>query len=101
MMNEKNKNINFTRKCVITHEILDISQLIRFDYNKKENLITLDLSRNKKGRGCYLKNDRALWDKFLKSKALNREFRTNVSLIVYEQLLKELEETIWLKNKTE
>lgn len=98
-MNEKNSN--YTRKCVVTNQILDISNLIRFDFNKKNNKITLDWLKNKKGRGCYLKNDPTLWDKFKKTKALNRAFRINISNETYLEIEKELMEVLWLKNKTE
>ncbi|WP_328592693.1 YlxR family protein [Mycoplasma anserisalpingitidis] len=96
MMSEKNNN--YTRKCVITHEILDVSQLIRFDYKKETNIISLDLNKTKNGRGCYLKNDPNLWSQFIKTKALNRAFRTNVNLEVYNNIYNELTEVLWKKS---
>ncbi|WP_235670410.1 YlxR family protein [Mycoplasmopsis pullorum] len=99
MMSEKNKN--YTRKCVATNQILDIQDLIRFDFDKKKNLIKLDLEKTGKGRGCYIKNDPNVWEKFYKSKGLNRSFRFNVSTEVYDSIYKQLMEGIWQKNKTE
>ncbi|ADE19862.1 conserved hypothetical protein [Mycoplasma crocodyli MP145] len=97
-MNEKN---NYSRKCVVTNKIFPIDELIRFDYNKIENKVTLDLEKNKKGRGCYLLNNQELWTIFFSKKCLNRSFKTNLSSKDYEVLYKELEEVLWRKKQTE
>lgn len=48
-----NKNNAFTRKCIVTNEIRDVNELIRFNLSKVQKKVTLDLKRTKKGRGAY------------------------------------------------
>ncbi|WP_245597282.1 YlxR family protein [Mycoplasma buteonis] len=88
-------NSNYARKCIVTNTIVPIEKLVRFDYVKSENLITLDLSKNKKGRGAYFIPTLANWEKIKKSKALNRVFRFNVDKEVYEQIEQQLKEVLY------
>ncbi|EFF41261.1 YlxR family protein [Mycoplasmopsis alligatoris] len=97
-MNEKN---SYTRKCVATNQIYPIDELIRFDYDKANNILSLDLKLTKKGRGCYLKNDPNLWTTFYNKKCLNRSFKTNFTSEQYEKIYKELMEAVWQKKQTE
>ncbi|WP_027121411.1 YlxR family protein [Mycoplasma leonicaptivi] len=95
-------NQNYTRKCIVTNNIINIDNLIRFDYNKKDNLITLDLNKSKKGRGAYFIPTQENWLKLKKTKALNRTFRTNVDMEVYNTIEQQLqEEELWQKKQTE
>ncbi|AKA50003.1 hypothetical protein VO56_01930 [Mycoplasmopsis gallinacea] len=92
-MNEKNK-IPYTRKCIITNEIVNHELLIRFDYNKSKNEVNLDLDRTLKGRGCYMLLNVENWTKAKKTKALNRAFRTNVSKETYDKIDKIIQEVL-------
>ncbi|WP_232954227.1 YlxR family protein [Mycoplasmopsis phocirhinis] len=85
------------RKCIITNQILEISNLIRFDYDKKNNQICLDLDKKLKGRGAYLLLNEQTWQQVLKTKALNRTFRTNVNRETYINIQHQLEEAKCLK----
>ncbi|ADV34083.1 YlxR family protein [Mycoplasmopsis fermentans] len=85
-------NSNFTRKCIITGLIKPVEELVRFDFDKKNNIITLDINRVKKGRGCYFIPTRENWENLKKHKGLNRAFRTAVDREVYDKIEKELED---------
>ncbi|UUD35328.1 YlxR family protein [Mycoplasmopsis caviae] len=95
--NKIKKNSNFTRKCIITNLVKPVEELVRFDFNKKNNIITLDINRDKKGRGCYFIPTHENWEKLKKHKGLNRAFRTAVDKEVYNEIEKELEESKCLK----
>ncbi|QZE12692.1 YlxR family protein [Mycoplasma sp. Ms02] len=86
---------NYTRKCVATNQIVDIDKLIRFDYKKSTGIISLDLDKNKDGRGCYIQKDWSIWEKFRKTKGLNRSFKTNVEQCVYEEIEQKLKGVLW------
>ncbi|MBU4690414.1 DUF448 domain-containing protein [Mycoplasma sp. ES3157-GEN-MYC] len=85
------------RKCIVTGQILPVNDLTRVDYDKKTGIISLDLKKTKKGRGCYFVANDENWNFILKTKALNRSFRTNVTKNVYESIEKELKEAECLK----
>ncbi|UUD36301.1 DUF448 domain-containing protein [Mycoplasmopsis citelli] len=92
-MNEKRKN-NYTRKCIITNEILPVEKLVRFSLQKDSKEIFLDLENVLKGRGAYFQFSLANWEKIKKTKALNRVFRFNVSNENYLKIEKELLEVL-------
>lgn len=96
MMIEKSKNF-YKRKCIATSEILDVDKLIRFTYDKEKELVVLDLNKDKKGRGCYLKNDLETWELVIRKKAFNRTFRAKITTENYAQLYKQLQEKLWQK----
>ncbi|WP_036463963.1 YlxR family protein [Mycoplasmopsis sturni] len=83
------KNKNFTRKCIATNQIVDVSQLVRFDLNKNKE-IRLDLKRELNGRGAYMIYSPENWAKIKKTKALNRVFRFGVSPEKYLEIEQEL-----------
>lgn len=99
MMKIETKKWN--RKCIVTGEIVEINKLVRFDFDKKNNQISLDLEKNKKGRGAYFIPLKENWQKIVKTRGLNRAFRTSVDNEVYKSIEIELEETIWQKIKEE
>ncbi|MBN4084282.1 YlxR family protein [Mycoplasma sp. CSL10166] len=103
-MIEKKKKINhnFTRKCIITNQIVDIKNLIRFNYLKNNNHATLDLKRELNGRGAYFIPSEENWNKIKKTKALNRVFKSNISKENYFEIEQELKEVfLWLKKHKE
>ncbi|QSF13566.1 YlxR family protein [Mycoplasma sp. Mirounga ES2805-ORL] len=87
----------FKRKCIITNQIIEANKLIRFDYDKKNNIITLDIQKNKKGRGAYFLPSEENWQKIVKTRGLNRAFRTKVSNETYKSIEQQLEEHACLK----
>ncbi|QNM93503.1 YlxR family protein [Mycoplasma sp. Pen4] len=84
-----------TRKCIVTQQILPVDELIRFDYNKKTNTVSLDLNKNLKGRGAYFAPSIQNWEKLVKTRCLNRAFRTNVPAETYQNLALQLKEVLY------
>lgn len=42
-----------TRKCIASMQIIPVKYLVRFDYQKQNNTLTIDQFKTKKGRGAY------------------------------------------------
>jgi predicted RNA-binding protein YlxR (DUF448 family) len=59
-----------------------------------EGEISLDETGRKNGRGAYLCKDPSCFRKAQKSKALNREFKTEIPDDIYQLMEKQLEECI-------
>ena len=78
------------RKCIACQERDDKKGLIRIVKNK-EGEIFIDKTGKANGRGAYICDDKECLNKAIKSRALNRAFKMEVSSQVYENLLKELE----------
>ena len=79
-----------TRKCILTNEMFPKKDLLRIVKNK-EGQIFLDPIGKANGRGAYICKDSECLKKAIKTKALNRAFKVEVSDEVYEKLLAELE----------
>lgn len=78
------------RKCIACGERSDKKSLIRIVKNS-EGQIFLDPTAKANGRGAYICKEMACLEKAMKSKALNRAFKTEVAAEVYENLKTELE----------
>lgn len=91
LMKKIETNFNFTRKCIASGKIVDVSHLVRINLSKRQKGITLDLKREKKGRGAYFIPTVENWNKILKFKILNKIFRMPVSNETYLKIQKELE----------
>lgn len=78
------------RKCIACQDRDNKKELIRIVKNK-EGQIFIDLTGKANGRGAYICKDSECLKKAIKSKALNRAFKTEVPNEVYEKLLAELE----------
>lgn len=78
------------RKCIVCQTRDAKKGLIRVVKNK-ENEIFLDPTGRANGRGAYVCANQECMIKAIKSKALNRAFRTDVDDQVYEHLLSQLE----------
>ena len=78
------------RKCIVCQDRDSKKELIRIVKNK-EGEIFLDPSGRANGRGAYICKDPECLKKAIKTKALNRAFKVEVSDEVYEKLLAELE----------
>lgn len=77
------------RKCIACQDRDSKKELIRIVKNK-EGQIFLDLTGRANGRGAYICKSIECLTKAIKTRALNRAFKTEVSQEVYENLLKEL-----------
>lgn len=78
------------RKCIVCQDRDSKKELMRIVKNK-EGEIFLDPSGWANGRGAYICKDSECLKKAIKTKALNRAFKVEVSDEVYEKLLAELE----------
>lgn len=78
------------RKCIVCQDRESKKGLMRIVKNK-EGQILLDPTGKANGRGAYICKDSECLKKAIKTKALNKAFKIEVSSEVYENLLKELE----------
>lgn len=77
------------RKCIAC-QIRDSKKgLVRIVKNK-ENEIFVDETGKANGRGAYICKSVECMNKAIKTKALNRAFKIDVSSEVYENLIKEI-----------
>lgn len=79
------------RKCVACHTMKGKKELIRV-VKSPDGEILLDRTGKKNGRGAYICDDLACFDKACKTKALNREFKMEIPIEIYELIRKQLEE---------
>jgi predicted RNA-binding protein YlxR (DUF448 family) len=75
------------RKCVATQEQLPKKELIRIVKNN-ENLVFVDLSGKKNGRGAYLKKSLAALEVAIKKNSLGRALEIAIPNEIYEELKK-------------
>jgi uncharacterized protein len=75
------------RKCVATQEQLPKKELIRIVKNN-ENLVFVDLSGKKNGRGAYLKKSLAALEFAMKKNSLGRALEIAIPDEIYEELKK-------------
>ena len=74
------------RKCVITNERFPKQELIRV-VRDKEGTVSIDLTGKLNGRGAYLKKDKAVINKAIKTKKLDRHLEVKIPENIYEELL--------------
>ncbi|HAA24894.1 MAG TPA: DUF448 domain-containing protein [Ruminiclostridium sp.] len=79
------------RRCVACMEMKAKKKLIRV-VKSPEGDISLDETGRKNGRGAYLCRNISCFRKAQKSKALNKEFKTEIPDDIYQSLEKQLEE---------
>lgn len=85
----KNKKIPM-RSCVVTREKLPKGELLRI-VKTTDGSIVADVSGKINGRGAYIKKDIEVLDKAIKSKILEKQLETTISLDVYEEIRKIIE----------
>lgn len=78
------------RKCIACNDRDSKRELIRIVKNK-DGEIFIDITYKANGRGAYICKDKECLEKAIKSKALNRAFKTEISQEIYEKLKMELE----------
>ena len=85
----KNRKIPM-RSCVVTREKLPKGELLRIVKDVNGNVL-VDISGKINGRGAYIKKDIAVLDKAIKSKILERQLETTISIDVYGEIRKIIE----------
>ncbi len=84
----KNKKVPM-RKCVGCGEMKNKKEMIRV-IKTQENEFLLDATGKKNGRGAYICNSADCLAKAIKTKGLERSFKTSIPKEVYEQLQEEM-----------
>ena len=75
--------------CIVCRERKPKSELFRV-IKKSSGEIDLDLTGKADGRGAYICKEGNCKEKLLKSKALNKSYKINVSQEVYDKILDKL-----------
>ena len=88
-MSDKNVSL---RRCIGCGNMIDKKELIRV-IKTKENEISIDITGKKNGRGAYMCNSSECLNKAIKSRGLERSFKTSIPQDVYKELEKELNST--------
>jgi len=78
------------RKCLGCNEMKEKKLLIRV-VRSKEMVYAIDLTGKMNGRGAYICNTKACFDKAVKSKGLERAFGSKIPEGVYASLGKEID----------
>ena len=79
------------RQCVGCGEMKDKKELTRV-LKSAEEMVCLDMTGRKNGRGAYLCKNGACLSKARKNKGLERSLKMRISDEIYENLEKEFEE---------
>ena len=72
------------RMCIACREMKDKKDLVRFVKSGED--VCLDKTGKQAGRGAYVCNNSECINKCIKTRALNRAFKTNISQEVYNKL---------------
>lgn len=80
---------NPQRTCIACKNVQDKKELIRI-VRTKEGVIELDPTGRKNGRGAYICKDVKCFESLKKSRGLDRSFKTQISIEVYDKLFDEL-----------
>lgn len=75
------------RSCVVTHEKLPKSELVRVVRTPEGNVV-VDESGKANGRGAYLKRDLSVFEKAYNSHVLNKILEVEVPDSVFDELRK-------------
>ncbi|TPE57749.1 YlxR family protein [[Mycoplasma] falconis] len=84
----------YSRKSIVDGQIYPINQLLRFTKNKLGQ-IQFDPELKLPGRGAYVLNNEEQIEILFKKKLLNRAFRQNIDIEIYESLKEEVK--LWIK----
>ena len=85
----KNRKIPM-RSCVFTREKLPKAELLRI-VKTTDGTVIGDVSGKVNGRGAYIKKDIEVLEKAIKSKVLERQLETTISMDVYDEIRKIIE----------
>ncbi len=75
--------------CIVCREMRDKVDLLRI-VQSSDGEISVDFTGKKNGRGAYICNSSECVSKAVKTKALNRAFKRNVTVVQYESILEEI-----------
>ena len=92
----KTENKIISRKSIVDGQIYPISELIRFA-KLKNGEVHFDPESNLKGKGAYCLNNISQLDILSKRKLLNKTFRHNIDIEMYNTIKSEVDE--WIKSK--
>lgn len=81
---------NPQRTCIACKSVKDKKELIRI-VRTKEGEIELDPTGRENGRGAYICKDSKCFETLKNSKGLDRSFKSQVSVDVYDRLIVELQ----------
>ena len=73
------------RSCLVTHEKLPKSELIRIVKNKDGDVF-VDTTGKINGHGAYIKKDNDALDKAIKSKILDKYLETSIKDEIYNEI---------------
>ena len=74
------------RTCIVCRKKGTKDNFVKIVKNKNNNFLILK-DNYAEGRGAYVCNDKTCKENCLKTKPLNRAFKTNVPSEIYEELL--------------
>lgn len=78
------------RMCIVCRDRSDKKELVRVVRNKNGEVF-LDKTGKANGRGAYVCKSKDCFDKLKKTRALNRVFKCEIPLEIYEKLGEEIE----------
>ncbi len=78
------------RMCIVCREHSDKKELVRIVKNKNGEIF-LDLTGKANGRGAYICKSKECFLKLKKTRALNRAFKCEIPLEIYDKLGEEIE----------
>lgn len=78
------------RMCIVCRDRSDKKELVRVVRNKNGEIF-LDKTGKANGRGAYVCKSKDCFDKLKKTRALNRVFKCEIPLEIYEKLGEEIE----------
>lgn len=78
------------RTCIACRKKFPQSEMMRVSLDKEGN-IRFDEKKRNNGRGAYICKNKECMQKCIKSKALNRAYKTNVPEKVYDEIKSKVE----------
>ncbi len=79
------------RRCIACREMKQKRELLRI-VKCSDGEVSVDKTGRMNGRGAYVCNDSSCFEKAQKTKALNREFKTEIPDDIYDEIRKQMEE---------
>ncbi|WP_373590112.1 YlxR family protein [Metamycoplasma equirhinis] len=88
----------YLRKSIVDSQLYEINNLLRFVKNK-DGVISFDSTKTKPGRGAYCLNSQDQIEILFKKRLLDRAFKQNISIEIYNSMKAEVEK--WIKEINE
>lgn len=77
------------RMCIVCREMRDKKELLRI-VQSPDGEISVDQTGKKNGRGAYICNSPECISKAIRTKALNRAFKRNITAVQYQSILEDI-----------